>query len=204
MVARMMNHVQSLDARVLFAFAPLPVEVAAIDNHRRLIVTTSDGNDKYSITQGTTRIYVTDEFGNAQASFQNKKIRKIVVHLKDGNDFLKLNTQVPVLARGDYGNDTLFGAGENDDLFGDDGNDLMYGGGGDDLLDGGNGRDVLFAGGGIDSLYGGIGSDRLFSRDEADPVGDVVNGGKGFAIDRLFVDADDVVTRNRNDVVYRV
>lgn len=200
----MMNHVQPLDSRVLLAFTPLPVEVAAIDNHRRLIVTTTDNNDKFSITQGTSRIYVTDEFGNAQASFQSKKIRKVVVHMKDGNDFLKLNTKVPVLARGDYGNDTLFGGPENDDLFGDGGNDLVYGAAGDDLLDGGNGRDVLFAGGGTDSLFGGIGSDRLFSRDEADPVGDIVNGGKGVAVDRLFVDANDTVTRNKNDVVYIV
>lgn len=202
----MIQHFESLDGRTLFAatYAPLAAGLAQMDNHKRLVVTGDSENNRYTITQTKSRIYVTDEFHSAQGSFANKQVRKIVVHLNTGDDFLKLNTKVPVLARGDYGNDTLFGGNENDDLFGDDGNDLMYGGAGDDLLEGNDGRDVLFAGGGTDTLMGGIGSDRLFSRDEADPVGDIVNGGKGISIDRLFVDPDDIVTRNKNDVVYVV
>lgn len=203
----MMQHLEPLSGRTLFAaatYTPLSTEIAQVDNHRHLIVITDDTNQNFSITQSSTRLFVTDNVNGQQGSFLNRKVSKILIHLNGGDDFLRINTTTPALARGDYGNDTLFGGRENDDLFGDGGNDLIYGGGGDDLLDGGNGRDVLFAGGGTDTLMGGIGSDRLFSRDEADPVGDIVNGGKGYAIDRLFVDADDVVTRNRNDVVYRV
>jgi Ca2+-binding RTX toxin-like protein len=167
-------------------------------------VITDDTNQNFSITQSSTRIFVTDNVSSQQSSFLNRKVNKILIHLNGGDDFLRINTTTPALARGDYGNDTLFGGREDDDLFGDGGNDLMYGGAGNDLLEGGNGRDVLFAGGGSDTLMGGIGSDRLFSRDEVENDSDIVNGGKGLAVDRLFVDVDDVVTRNRNDVVYRV
>lgn len=197
--------VQSLEGRSMLAYSPLPDGVAAIDSGRRLVVIGSNGNDNFTVTKTGARTYVTDVTNNAQSSFANAKIKKIIVRMRLGDDRLTLHTpKTPVLARGDYGNDTLIGGPENDDLFGDDGNDVIYGGAGNDLIEGNAGRDVLFAGGGADTIRGGTGADRIYSRDEVDNDVDIIDGGKGVSVDRLWVDADDIVTRNKNDIVYVV
>ncbi|MCW1430171.1 beta strand repeat-containing protein [Novosphingobium sp. JCM 18896] len=46
------------------------------------------------------------------------------------------------LARGNSGNDTIFGTPDADQLFGDLGNDYLSGGGGNDTIDGGPGSDI--------------------------------------------------------------
>lgn len=203
----MQSHlIESLNARIVFdaTFSPLPVEIATMDNHHRLIVITDDTAQNYSVTQSATRIFVTDLDANAQASFPNSKVRKIVVHLNDGDDKITFDTSTPVLCRGDYGNDTIIGGNENDDFYGDYGDygdDRLYGGAGNDYLNGGKGADALYAGIGTDTLFGGKGADRLYSSEGVDDAADIVEGGGGQSVDRFFVSANDIVTRRRQDEV---
>jgi hypothetical protein len=83
-------------------------------------------------------------------------------------------------------------------LDGGDGNDWLHGGDGDDVLEGGNGDDQLFGGRGNDRLLGGAGNDTL-AGGEGD---DVMDGGDGR--DRVYVEGNDTVARDRTDRVTRV
>lgn len=79
-------------------------------------------------------------------------------------------------ARGEGGDDVLYGQRGNDTLFGGEGADRLYGGVGDDRLQGGNGDDRLSGGFGADSLDGEGGDD--FARGDAtiDAIGDSGGG----------------------------
>jgi Ca2+-binding RTX toxin-like protein len=74
------------------------------------------------------------------------------------DDTIRMPRAVTV-ARGEGGNDTIYGQRGNDRLFGGDGNDRLYGGIGDDQLRGGPGDDLLSGGFGADSLDGEAGND---------------------------------------------
>jgi len=74
----------------------------------------------------------------------------------DGNDHIDWSAAtVPVVLRGNGGDDTLTGGSANDLLTGGAGNDVLYGGGGDDTLYGDDGTNHLIGGGGNDSIRGG-------------------------------------------------
>jgi C1A family cysteine protease len=74
----------------------------------------------------------------------------------DGNDLIDWSAAtVPVVLRGNGGDDTLTGGSGNDLLTGGAGNDVLYGGGGDDTLYGDDGTNHLIGGGGNDSIRGG-------------------------------------------------
>jgi Ca2+-binding RTX toxin-like protein len=74
----------------------------------------------------------------------------------DGNDHIDWSAAtVPVVLRGNGGDDTLTGGSGNDLLTGGAGNDVLYGGGGDDTLYGDDGTNHLIGGGGNDSIRGG-------------------------------------------------
>ena len=69
---------------------------------------------------------------------------------------------------GYWGNDTMIGGAQDDDLFGDVGNDLMRGGAGDDKIDGSSGNDTVLGGQGDDTIVGGAGRDVMTGGGGAD------------------------------------
>jgi hypothetical protein len=114
-------------------------------------------------------------------SYPRSAIDRVTFDGRDGSDRLVLGVNLPVLARGGRGNDSLQGAGASDTLYGDSGNDTLVGGGGADALFGGadqdslagsNGNDGLYGGDGTDSLWGGAGGDRFLERDGASETRD--------------------------------
>jgi len=80
----------------------------------------------------------------------------------DGNDLLvATQSNTPITAGGDVGDDTLYGGLGNDDLIGGIGNDTLIGGAGNDILDGSDGNDFLYGSDGNDGLWGGAGNDSV-------------------------------------------
>ncbi|MEK6277693.1 MAG: hypothetical protein AABM29_06765 [Actinomycetota bacterium] len=105
-----------------------------------------------------------------------------VVDLKTygGDDVLRNETDLRVIAYADTGNDTIDGDG-NDKLFGGPGNDKLIGQAGNDKLLGGPGKDKLKGGPGKDKLKGGSGGDFL---DCGGGTHDVGEGGAGHDLGR--------------------
>jgi Ca2+-binding RTX toxin-like protein len=115
--------------------------------------------------------------------FVNKSNVPVVAYGGDGDDSLTGGDGSDKLY-GEGGNDTLVGNAGNDVLSGQDGNDTLdgglgfdylYGGNGNDTLNGGTDDDKLYGGNGDDKLYGGNGNDLLFGG----PGTDLLNGGTG-------------------------
>jgi Ca2+-binding RTX toxin-like protein len=79
-------------------------------------------------------------------------------------------------ARGEGGDDFLYGQRGNESLFGGEGADRLYGGVGDDRLRGGPGGDRLFGGFGADSLDGEGGDDLARGDATVDAIGDSGGG----------------------------
>ena len=112
-------------------------------------------------------------------------LETISVDTGDGDDVINatdLDAVFALIARGDAGNDILFGGAGNDVLLGEegrdiiisnDGNDFISGGEDNDILISGNGNDVLLGSDGNDVLSGGNGNDILL----AGAGNDTLNGG---------------------------
>lgn len=79
-------------------------------------------------------------------------------------------------ARGEGGDDLLYGQRGNESLFGGEGADRLFGGVGDDRLRGGPGNDRLFGGFGADSLDGEGGDDLARGDATVDALGDSGGG----------------------------
>ncbi|BCJ43451.1 hypothetical protein GCM10010168_42390 [Actinoplanes ianthinogenes] len=118
------------------------------------------------------------------------EIGNLSVSLGSGNDKVTNKTNLPLLARGGSGKDTLIGGSAQDLLFGGSGADRLYGLGGDDNLYGETGADVLSGDAGNDSLTGGLGNDLEYggagndsfaqaNNDESAPDADWLSGGAG-------------------------
>jgi len=110
----------------------------------------------------------------------------VVLRGNAGNDTLTGGAGADLLTGG-AGNDTLTGGGEADTLYGNTGSDTLSGGGGndrlygdndDDVLSGGDGDDTLYTGSGDDTADGGDGDDLVVLAD-ANDVNDSVEGGVG-------------------------
>ena len=82
-----------------------------------------------------------------------RKIHEIWFHGSSGEDRFTNSTDIPSIAFGRGGNDTLTGGTSTDELHGHDDIDLLSGDAGDDFLYGGFGSDVLFGGPGDDYLH---------------------------------------------------
>ncbi|WP_299041449.1 tandem-95 repeat protein [uncultured Tateyamaria sp.] len=76
---------------------------------------------------------------------------------------------------GGEGNDLIFGADDDDELYGGTGNDTIDGEIDEDFIDGGEGDDSLLGGQGNDTIEGGVGNDFIDGGLQADTL----NGGEG-------------------------
>ncbi len=120
-------------------------------------------------------------------------VQKIVFFGREGNDYFRNFTNIPVEAWGGPGNDTLYGGGGHDRLMGESGNDLIFGGAGNDKIWGGDGDDQLvgeegddelMGGSGNDSIWGGTGNDKIWGEAGNDRLmggagNDQISGGTG-------------------------
>jgi Ca2+-binding RTX toxin-like protein len=113
----------------------------------------------------------------------------------DGNDHIDWSAAtVPVVLRGNGGDDTLIGGSGNDLLTGGAGNDVLYGGGGDDTLYGDDGTNHLIGGGGNDSIRGGGNDFAHFSEVPQPPRYSVrVMSSYIVVLDKQGVDEQDIV-----------
>ncbi|MEA2735937.1 MAG: hypothetical protein QOE14_2388 [Humisphaera sp.] len=182
--------VDSLEARRLFAAAPLAVNGTA-------------GNDIIQISLSGSNYVVIVNGSSAQHAVAN--VSAINVFAGDGDDIV---VAAPGFALGFYtdggngndrvvggdgpdtflgaagkdqlyggsGNDRINGAGGNDKVIGDAGADRLYGGAGNDYIDGGSSGDRIYPGAGFDSCFGSSGNDFFFSFDK---VIDQIYGGSG-------------------------
>jgi hypothetical protein len=126
------------------------------------------------------------------------------IELGEREDTLTSTLDVPLLAIGGGGADTLKGAGQADVLVGNEGNDVLEGASGndqlngsegDDTLRGADGNDLLQAGPGADSVEGGAGDDDVRLRDGiADKVacGDGADKVDADALDEIGADCETV------------
>jgi Ca2+-binding RTX toxin-like protein len=97
------------------------------DDVEKFEVNASGGNDRLTVND-----------------LSNTDVKVVEFSGGDGNDYLNAsNTDTPILASGDAGNDTLIGGDGNDTLIGGAGSDLIIGNGGNDTLIGGEAADIF-------------------------------------------------------------
>jgi Ca2+-binding RTX toxin-like protein len=108
--------------------------------------------------------------GSADFSFDRKKIAKIVVQTRSGDDSVRIDEingvftdTIPTTIDGGPGNDTIAGGSGNETLIGGDGNDVIDGNKGSDTALLGAGDDVFVwdPGDGSDIVEGQDGSDTM-------------------------------------------
>jgi Ca2+-binding RTX toxin-like protein len=126
-----------------------------------------------TLTAGVGCHLVDPQTVDCHAPFK-RQVRRIVLHMEDGNDIVSANV----------GNVQVFGGAGNDQIVTDDGADAINGGPGDDRLFGHDGPDLISGGTGNDEIEGGSGDDFLNGNDGKDSVKgndghDLVKGGKG-------------------------
>lgn len=128
-----------------------------------LTVNGSNAADKIKIDQYSSGVIVTIN-SKVLMRARSSAVSKIIVNAGDGNDEIKVNSNVNLetLLNGDLGNDTIYGGSAKDSIYGGDGNDKLYGNNGLDWLYGGDGDDTLDGGKGADFLSGDQGLDTIY------------------------------------------
>lgn len=171
-----------------------PSASATLLTNGTLVIQGTGGNDQaYVLERVAGRYEVQIPTSGYTRNFAKSSVLKIEFNGYQGNDEFGCSVPVQCHARGDAGNDRLFGGsardviyggsgddlinggGGNDALYGVGGNDVIYGGDGHDWMEGGDGNDGLEAGAGNDALYGGNGNDRLHGH----AGNDTLDGGYG-------------------------
>ena len=118
---------------------------------------------------GTLQVDVGDD-GSADFSFDRKKVAKIAVAARAGNDSVRIDESngiftdsIPTTIDGGAGNDTIAGGSGAETLIGGDGNDVIDGNKGNDTALLGSGDDVFVwdPGDGSDVVEGQDGSDTM-------------------------------------------
>lgn len=168
------------------------------------------------ISSSQIRVRAENADGLVESTFERANVASMTIYGGEGSDSIHNVTNVPMVAYGDggddtiaggsaadtleggLGNDRISGGGGNDLLRGGDGNDLMHGEGGDDQLIGDAGHDSLYGGDGADQLYGGLGNDQL----HGEAANDELRGEDGD--DRLIGGdgADDLQGGNGHDELF--
>jgi Ca2+-binding RTX toxin-like protein len=108
--------------------------------------------------------------GSADFSFKRKKIVRIAVNARAGDDRVRIDERHGVFT--DKIRTRIDGGGGNDNLFGGSGAEALLGGGGNDSLDGNGGNDQALLGSGDDSFVWdpGDGSDVVEGQAGADTM----------------------------------
>lgn len=158
-----------------------------------LVINGSDQQDALAISEVTdgsgnlTALHVEDYVAGTNTDYQSTTFSKIEFYGNGGNDYLFLDSSLPLYAEGGAGNDTIIGGYGNDTIFGNDGTDYLDGQQGDDILDGGVGNDTLWGDAGNDTLSGGDDADTLFGGYGDDVLlggggADYLDGGDGYDV----------------------
>ncbi len=129
---------------------------ASLHGHE-LLIHGSHGTETILVTESGGKVHVYDN--HHVYNFPAARVHSIVFKSGTGNDRFTNHTNLPSLAYGGPGKDTLVGGSGNDTLVGGSGDDLLEGGKGNDVLKAGTGNDTLVAGTGHDTLVGGTGHD---------------------------------------------
>lgn len=134
-------------------------------------------------------------------------LTSIRVESGDGNDTIIASLDIPLLAFGGDGDDTLIGGDLNDTLSGEDGQDSIVGGLGDDSIDAGDGDDIVLGEAGNDSVQGGDGDDTIDGGDGDDSLRghdgeDLIDGGTGDDLILADLGDDSVTGGDDNDTVF--
>ncbi len=188
---------ETLESRKLLTIAYDPVTDV-------LTLGGSAGNDIFSVARvmlpGGEAIRV-QEFGNPPVRWfptATQPIVSVVSDLRAGNDTLTLGSDVdiPLVANGGPGNDSITGGSAKDTIQGGEDGDTIVGNAGDDALDGddpalpNSGPDTIHGGEGKDIIHGYLGNDFLYGDGEDDWIyggqdsDDHIEGADG--VDHLF------------------
>ncbi len=133
-----------------------------VDDVEKFEINGGGGDDKFTVKKlGTT------------------DVKTVVFNGGKGHDVLDATqADLPIIAKGGQGNDTLKSGSGNDILRGERGNDWLSGGDGVDELRGGRGKDTLIGDKGNDKVFGGRGNDLLIWNNG--DGSDLMNGGAGY------------------------
>ena len=146
---------------------PTPSGIEILE-HRRLfaaafVVDGTDAADTIRITQSGSTVSVTKN----GATTRKTDVSSVAITGRKGNDRITADdgVKVPLVLKGDAGNDTLVGGAGGDRLYGGTGSDSLSGAGGDDVLvtiGGASEQDRLAGGPGRDNFWlDADGSDRM-------------------------------------------
>lgn len=146
-----------------------------------------EADDVTTVSNGggnTLRVSVQTQGQTYAELFQRTDVNRVVYDGGAGNDVFRNSTDIPSVAHGGTGADSLTGGEADDELYGDEGEDSLTGAGGDDTLYGGTGSDILRGGAGDDNLLGGTSNDKLFGEAGHDTLDggahdDSIYGGPG-------------------------
>lgn len=177
-----------LESRTLLAVAPFfasstsQLSIAGTPRGDHVVVEFADASTLRVTYDGEIRDY------------DRTSIQSLFFSGRGGRDYFENLTDLPAVAMGGPGRDTLLGGSGPDTLSGNTGVDQLNGNGGADslfglggnldTLDGGAGNDTLIGGLGGDTLIGGAGNDVLTGDGGNDSLdggndADILNGGDG-------------------------
>ena len=179
--------VEALESRKLLT--------ATLGSDGVLTVNGTNGADSIEFDRRTSTQFRV-EMNDAEQSFNDASITRVVVFAGNGNDFVEFNDRNLITIRseihggngndhleGSPGADTIYGEAGNDVLEGKAGSDSLVGANGNDTLEGSTGNDVLKGGNHNDVLEGGLHNDRMFGGAGEDDL----QGNSG--ADRIFGEA---------------
>jgi len=168
--------VEVLEDRTLFAADFAAAQVGG------LVVQGTDGDDIIVVRRevgpsGPLAVVVINGVESSVLFLNGETVR---VYAGKGNDIVVMDESAAVTWSAQF--------------YGEQGHDLLVGASRGDYLDGGDGNDILMGRAGDDTLVGGAGRDELRGGSGADIVQAV-----GCGIDRIYVDFDDLVAKDKKD-----
>jgi Ca2+-binding RTX toxin-like protein len=183
--------IESLESRALLTIAPPTIDPQTSE----LIIQGGTAADYVTVSEnvpGTITVRHISLTEYLVTDFDKSLVSSLSFTGGAGDDLFRNETNLPSVALGESGNDTLVGGSARDVFDGGDGDDFLQGGDGNDLLSGGLGDDDIYGELGNDTLAGGAGIDLLVGGEGDDILGggddsDTLSGGNG--ADRLFGDA---------------
>jgi RTX calcium-binding nonapeptide repeat (4 copies) len=160
--------------------ATAPVAVGVINQHGKLVVSGTSGNNDIALSVAGSNIELAD-FGIVAQTFPTSSVANgILVKAGKGNNQVRLAARLPAATvDGSTGaSDTIIGNSAGDSLLGGAGNDSITANGGISTLKGGPGDDNLVVTGNDNEILGGAGDDTIHASSESG-TGDTINGGAG-------------------------